>query len=340
MARVVPLARAAALRPFLACMDRAGVPLDGPFRRTHLEGFPWDRPEAPAPLASMFDLLDLVARRQGLEDLGFRAVHGDTLAEFGETGRFVAGSATPREALGRVARAMPYFCPSERVAVGTALSNDVVLVSFRGPFNPGGVHIAQQLTAMLFAGLVDAAARGERQLLRAELSRWDGARLNDLRARLGDVAGFSDSGVLSLQFRPGALDARYPAPTGGRGDAMPAHWLRLDAAPAVIDAIRVQIEEMLAQETPSVGGVAAAAGVGARTLQRILAEHDVSFRALLDDVRRVRALAEISDGSARIGAISADLGYSGQGSLTRSVRRWIAHSPREIRGAAASGARH
>jgi len=339
MARDIPLARAAALRPFLAHMERAGVPLERHMRSAHLDGYPWDRPEAPTPLGNMFDLLDHVASRQGLEDLGFRAARDDTLAQFGETGRFVAASATPREALARVARAMPYFCPSERVVVGTAPPNDVVLVSFRGPFNPGGVHVAQQLTAMLFVGLVDAAARVEPQLLRAELARWDGARLDCLRARLGDATGFSDSGVLSLHFRPGALDQRYPTPPGGGGDALPAHWLRLKARPSVIDAIRVQIEEMLAQETPSVGDVAAAAGVSARTLQRILAEEGASFRALLDDVRRVRALADISGGSARISEISADLGYSGQSSLSRSVRRWQARTPRDVRRAASGGAR-
>ncbi len=339
MAREVPLVRAAGLRPFLYCLERAGVPLDRAFRRAHLEGYPWERPEAPAPLANMFEFLDFVARREGIGDLGLRAVCPQTLPQFGEFGQFIATSSTPREALSKASRWMPYFCSSERLVLRIGAQSDVVLVSFRGRFNAGGVHVAQQLTAALLSDLVDAAGRGTRQLVRAEMTPLEGAGLDCLRARLGDVVHFSESGVLALHFRRGALDQPFPTRLPGDlgRDALPTRWQCLEARPTVIEAIRVQIEEMLSHGTPSVGGVAAAAGVSSRTLQRILAKHDESFRTLLDDVRRVRALTEISDGSARIGVISADLGYSGQGSLTRSVRRWRAQTPREIRVGAAGG---
>ncbi|MBK0400895.1 helix-turn-helix domain-containing protein [Limibaculum sp. M0105] len=301
----------------------------------HVDGYPWEQPEAPVPLAPLFTFLGKVAEREGLIDLGCRSLVAETLRDFGVTGNLVIGSRTPREALLRIARAMPWFCTHERIAIGAERGCPVVYTSFTGPFDPGGVHIAQQMTASLMAALVPPMAPGEPALLRVEIAPWAPASLDQLRAHLCDEVVEARSNVLALHFRKGSLDRPYPAPLDLKGPAprMPLRWLRLGEEASLVEAVGVYLDEMLVEGTPTIDDAARAIMLSRRTLQRVLAENGTSFRELLDDVRRRRAIAEIEASSEQIGMISARLGYSSQACLSRAVRRWTDQTARDLRGA-------
>jgi AraC-like DNA-binding protein len=333
MLRHIALIRAAGFRPFLRTLIDTGVPIERTLREAHLEHYPWDRPEAPSPMAGMFEFLRIVAEREELPDLGFRAFTRETLAEFGVTGGLVAGSRTPREALSRLSRAMPYFCSHERIVTGADREQPAVFLSFIGPFDRGGVHLVQQLNALVLAGLVDAAAEGERQLTGVEIAGWTGARRDRLRRWLCDDVVLSRSDVLALRFRKGSLDLPYPQPGGlpGRQVDRPPEWRRLDEDASLIDAISVLIDEMLLDSVPTLEAAALAMRLSKRTLQRFLAEVGTSFSELADDVRRKRALAEITGSGLPFGSISGLIGFSSQASLSRAVRRSRANCDTPLR---------
>lgn len=331
--REIPLARAAALQPFLTWLTAANVPIDRSLQHAHLEGYSWERPETPAPFLNMLNFVDDVANREGIKDLGFRVFSSETASDFGITGQFVTEAATPREALCRASRSMAYFNTHERISVSVDPLKPVLEVAFEHPYNAGGIHLAQQLTSRFFSTIVDVAGNGQSQLMRAEIIKKDGVALDTLRPWLGDNVGWSEAGTLKLFYQPGAFDR----PFSGRfvpnraEDALTGKWLKLKDRPTLIEALRVQIEEMLIEGEPSVNQVADAIGVSTRTLQRRLTEADTSFSDLLDDVRYVKAMAEISGSARPLVSISSDLGYSTQACFSRAVRRWEARTARDIR---------
>ena len=70
-------------------------------------------------------------------------------------------------------------------------------------------------------------------------------------------------------------------------------------------------------------------GLSLRTLQRRLAEEGVSYRTLLEGVRRRIAEATLSN-HAKVIDVAASLGYGDSTVLSRAFRRWTGTSPRRF----------
>lgn len=90
---------------------------------------------------------------------------------------------------------------------------------------------------------------------------------------------------------------------------------------------------------PSLTELAASRHVSSRTLKRQLAEHGTSYRQLVDELRRDRALDLLEDPLVTTEAIAEELGYSDASNFHRAFRRWMGASPtswRETRGVKSS----
>ena len=73
--------------------------------------------------------------------------------------------------------------------------------------------------------------------------------------------------------------------------------------------------------------VAGYARMSRRSFQRRLADEGTSFSALLDEARRNLAIDRAGHADGSLAALSSDLGYSGQASLSRAFRRWTGTTP-------------
>ena len=82
---------------------------------------------------------------------------------------------------------------------------------------------------------------------------------------------------------------------------------------------------------PTIVAVADQLSMNVRTLQRRLECVGISFRSLLSECRRQRALQELSEIERSISEVSIRLGYSDPAHFTRAFRQWIGHSPSEYR---------
>jgi len=78
---------------------------------------------------------------------------------------------------------------------------------------------------------------------------------------------------------------------------------------------------------PSLTELARERHVSPRTLKRRLVEQGSSYRLLLDEVRRDRALALLERGQDSVEQIAARLGYSDTANFNRAFRRWLGTSP-------------
>lgn len=81
----------------------------------------------------------------------------------------------------------------------------------------------------------------------------------------------------------------------------------------------------------SVVEVAREVHMSARTLKRKLAALGTSYTAILDEVRRQRALLLLDDRSLGLGEIAARLGYTEVANFTRAFRSWTGTTPAAFR---------
>lgn len=86
-----------------------------------------------------------------------------------------------------------------------------------------------------------------------------------------------------------------------------------------------------ADAAPAIADIAHALHVSTRTLKRRLAERGTTFTAILDDIRRQRALLLIEDRGLSIGEVAVRVGYSELPSFTRAFRKWTGMTPAAYR---------
>lgn len=98
--------------------------------------------------------------------------------------------------------------------------------------------------------------------------------------------------------------------------------------------IRNSIERALPAGVPSIETIAQQLKLHPRTLQRRLFMAGLSFKNLLDDVRRSLALRYVNDPKLDLIEIAFLLGFAEQSSFQRAFKRWTGKPPGQYRGRA------
>lgn len=138
-------------------------------------------------------------------------------------------------------------------------------------------------------------------------------------------------------------DAALSAPLVSRDAALQAHLTsygdlllleRHPAEPGLVHLAEAAILTALPRAAPTLESTAAEVGVSPRTLRRRLAAEGLSFRHLLDDLRRMLARAYLADPEISLAEVAFLLGFAEQSSFTTAHRRWTGQSPSEARSAA------
>lgn len=100
----------------------------------------------------------------------------------------------------------------------------------------------------------------------------------------------------------------------------------------MLDRVRRRIAARL-RDDASIDRVAHDLGVSVRTLQRMLEADGVSFHELSADVRRLRAIAHLTETSDSVERIAERLGYADVSAFRRAFRRWTGLAPASYRAA-------
>lgn len=100
------------------------------------------------------------------------------------------------------------------------------------------------------------------------------------------------------------------------------------------DSFRSRVERLLepglADGKVPVDRIARALGCSRQTLYRRLKAEGTSFAAILDDLRRRRAVAMLRRG-ARVKEVAYAVGFSDPAAFSRAFKRWTGASPRDGR---------
>jgi AraC-like DNA-binding protein len=91
-----------------------------------------------------------------------------------------------------------------------------------------------------------------------------------------------------------------------------------------LDEVKGAILRRLSSGNADLTTVAALLGRAPRTLRRELASGGCTYRALVDDIRRQRAVEMASEGRHSMSEIALRLGFSEVSALSRAWRRWFA----------------
>jgi len=97
------------------------------------------------------------------------------------------------------------------------------------------------------------------------------------------------------------------------------------------DRVRHFIEQKLPGGEPAIQQAAQALNISQRSLQRHLRLEGVSYRALLDEVRKTRARELVVDSEVQLQEITFLLGFSDHSNFYRAFRRWYGTSPGSFR---------
>jgi AraC-like DNA-binding protein len=111
------------------------------------------------------------------------------------------------------------------------------------------------------------------------------------------------------------------------------------AAPSTAGDVRGRVLRRLRAGRPigDVDAIAAELHLGARTLQRRLADERTRFSTVVDEARRDLAL-EMLDDDATLERVAAAVGFADTSVLVRAFRRWTGRSPSEHRARRGSAA--
>ncbi len=101
-------------------------------------------------------------------------------------------------------------------------------------------------------------------------------------------------------------------------------------AQLVVDGVRRMVERSWGDGEFDQASFARQLGISQRTMQRRLKEAGTSFRELLDEMRRERAIILLSTPSLTLTEIAMQLGYGQVSSLNRAVKRWTDKTPGEL----------
>lgn len=89
------------------------------------------------------------------------------------------------------------------------------------------------------------------------------------------------------------------------------------------------IEDILPDE-PLQAKVAERLNMSVRKMQRLLSAEEKSYQALLDELRREKALRLIAQGRVSLKVIAHQLGFANQSAFTRAFRRWTGQTPNQV----------
>ncbi|MFG6564841.1 AraC family transcriptional regulator [Sulfitobacter sp. 1A13421] len=106
---------------------------------------------------------------------------------------------------------------------------------------------------------------------------------------------------------------------------------RISNAPDLVSRSKDAIAQALSEGTPKIAEIARGLGFSARSFQRRLSEHGMSYHALTEETRRELAEGLLRDERHSLAEIAFLTGSSEQSAFTRAFKRWMGTTPASYR---------
>lgn len=328
----IPLTRASAILPFVKFLDQIGSPTERLLKQAKVPIFALEDPEALLPLRQTCVFVEQAARLEGIENFGILVGQRTQIADLGIFGRLLCQSLTLYELLTTLEKMVNTFDSGEQVWI--AQQGDRVWLHHRFKSLPTPENQQVRLyNMMLYLKAFQLVLGQEWQPIAMQLQV-------KLPRSLTDMKLFADS---QLYFDPSSSAIIFPqllfslplkqlAPLHTAAYQSDCETLQSSApSPDFLESLCQLLRSLLQDGYPDIELVAEMAGLSPRSLQRRLAENDLSYSHLIEKVRFEMAVDLLQDADIKLIEISAELGYTDAANFTRAFKRWTGISPREFR---------
>lgn len=289
-------------------------------------------PERRIDLSVSQQLWEVAATRSGDEDFGLHCALGLDLDSLHVLGHLATSSRTLGEALERIVKYSRLLLDGGRTELEEVRGEVRLFPGCRGlPFQPSR-HVAEFNTgvAVVLTRLVTAVADWSPRAVSfhhaAPAKTAEAKRVLGVAPVYGQVEQF-----LTLTPKDLALPVRVSSPSK-LGTYLEAYAQQLVAKlPSDEASLRARVLRSLVTELPNGGltldAMAKRCAMTGRTLQRRLAQEDVTFAELVDEARRHSAERMVSDGQLPLAEISFLLGFQEPSAFHRAFKRWTGKTP-------------
>jgi AraC-like DNA-binding protein len=288
-----------------------------------------DDPTARCPLTQTARLWRIAVAATGDPAFGIKVASHIKQTTFHALGYGLSASSTLKEAFERVQR----YCH---------VASDAIEYEFTrtGPEYHFVIEPVDEVADESVDALVAAYLRMCRSLmghdyspLRVEFRRAPPARVEDFQSLLRAPLQFGAART-RLVFDAEAIERRLDGgnPELARHhDAIALQYLSQIERHNIQARVRDVLTQRLANGEPSQEDVAELLNMSARTLQRKLGDEGTTYKEILDETRRVLALAYLSAPRHTVSDVTYLLGFSAGSSFTRAFRLWTGQSPSDWR---------
>lgn len=331
------LGRSASLTGFAGLCRTLGL---DPLRLAETAGVPTAAltdPDLKAPAAAVGRLLELSARRAGIDDFGLRLAETRRFSNMGA----VALVAREQPSLRKALEVMAQYQWLQNEALSLSLTEEGDVAVARVSLAKEAVGPARQATELSVGVLCRniRALMGERWRPLAVLFSHGAPASLQAHVRVFGIAPQFGAELDGLALRRAELDAPLAAadPDMARQAERLIAQLAQSRARAFADRVVELIVLLLPTGACTAERTARHLGCDRRTLHRRLAAESLSFSGLLARTRRDLARALLAQPGRSMAAIADLTGFSSPSSFSHWARREFGASPRALRAAALEG---
>jgi AraC-like DNA-binding protein len=294
--------------------------------------------DAPIPLDKGLRAFEAAAVRKANPVFGIDYAKATEIGETGPLGFALVSARTVREAMQTAARFMPLVASVDISRYDEGGSSGTIVTRFPALT---GINRLQYLTWGIGAIML--------RLAPALPTNWKPEAVTLSAPRPLHIAEFAkffgpglkfDQTQNSLSVGREFLDRPMPKSDG--------HLFRLMTKLATIEKqrrgisesefeglTRTQLLTLLQDGKTLLSDLADEVGMTPAQLRGSLAQHGLSYKALLDDVRKEAATIRLLETDLSVTEIAFSLGYTDSSIFTRACHKWFGKSPRDIRSVAA-----
>jgi AraC-like DNA-binding protein len=316
------------LAPIVAEIVRRHVDVRTLFRGLEIEAGDFDMPGA---LISHGDAVTVVRRALRLLPLAGRGLELGARATITERGALSLGllAATTLGDAIRLSLRFPQSAGYLLLVRGDSVAG---VHQFRAELFPGNQDLQHFLVDLTFAASVQLCRQ-------VTMANYTPALVELVCAAPANPAGYEAFFGCPVRFgRPGNvlsthadwLDFRLPW-ANDMASRLSSQWLERDSERLnAMSALGFTVARAIRRGLPDIAElaqVAASLNFSERTLRRQLALAGLSFRYLLDESRKARALDLMASGHRPVAEVAAAAGFSDARAFTRAFKRWTGHPP-------------
>lgn len=327
--QTVPLLREAIFDAFVKTAKNIGCPVEKYLQAVKLPGELSGERETLLPELQCWQFINLVANREKLDTFGLMTGTLHTHTELLKLlKQHITDCVNLNELLQRFCKIVPMLATAERY--GLELDGDIVWFSQKGPrlvCDDSQVELFQVLGMIQLVQVVAG-------------KQWRPPQIRffcKYRKAIAEAKELNPSQILFSQAYPAIAVPRHllciELSAGKASYAIRSTQIdtKLPTPDSFVDSLRTAISPYLGDTSPDINLAAKLSGIHVRTLQRRLAQYDISYSSLVDQARLLKAKSLLDDPSLKLMDITLMLGYSEPATFTRAFRRWAGVSPSEYR---------